>query len=295
MGFQPRARTPRDLGRRPGKNKIQTKLGKRRSGTDHRLEEEHVATLAEVSGRTLNSLSRLGDQRFAVAPFYEHYDRWMLNVQNVLFEFEANSAVTVDDEFREERSRILSDTELTLNDKRVREASSHETVRKLNHGLLDARSLLAQTDREYAAKISDIAGKREHAVKPVVTNLGRLRGELNRIAHMRAGFLRGISKKAKAEKTTETTQKLETTKEELTRIEKSFASDQEKLKDEYERRKQHILEEIAKYQKEIENIDAGMRADDSVDARHATCEALINALNLMLKRKQSAPKNVDES
>jgi len=295
MGFQPRARTPRDFGRRPGKNKIQTKLGKRRSGTDRRLEEEHVATLAEVSGRVLNSLSRLGDQRFAVAPFYEHYDRWLLNVRNVLSEFEANSAVTVDDKFREERSRILSDTELTLNDKRVREASNHETVRKLNHGLLDARSLLAQTDREYAARISDIAGKRERAVKPVVTNLGRLREELNRIAHMRAGFLRGTSKKAKAEKTTETTQKLDTTKEELTRIEKSFASDQEKLKKEYQRRKQNILEDIARYQKEIERIDTGIQADDSVDARHATCEALTNALNLMLQRKQSAPENVSES
>ncbi len=183
----------------------------------------------------------------------------------------------------------------TLNDKRIKEASNHEAVRKLNHALLDARSLLAQTDREYAAKISEMTGKRELAVKPVVKNLGRLRGELSRIVAMRAGFLRGISKKAKAEKTTEATRKLGTTKEELERIEKSFTAEQEKLRNEYERRKLQIVEQIAKYQKEIEKIDAGMQTDDSLDARHATCEALIGALNSLLLRKQSTPENVGES
>ena len=295
MGFQSRARTARDFGRRPGKNKPQTKPGKRRTDTEHRLEEEHFATPAEVAGRALNILSRLGDQRFGVAPFHEHYDRWLLNVRNVLSEFEANSAVTVDDRFKEERSRILSDIELTLNDKRIKEAANDETVRKLDRGLLNARSLLAQTDREYAAKMSEIARKRESVVKPVVTNLGRLRGELNRIARMRAGFLRGISKKTKAKKTTEAARTLDTTKKELARIEKSIASEQEKLKSEYDRRRRQIVEQIAKSQKEIEDIDAGMQTDYSLDARHAACDAMIKALNSLLQRRQSTPGNMSES
>jgi hypothetical protein len=295
MGYQARARAPRAFGRRPGKNKPQTKPGKRRTGTEHRFEEEHSATLAEVASRALNSLTRLGDQRFAVAPFHEHYGRWLLNVRNVLSEFEADSTVIIDDEFKEKRSHTLAGIELALNEKRIKEASGHESVRKLNRGLLDARSLLAQTDREYAVKISEIAGKREHAVKPVVTNLGRLREELNRIAHIRAGFLRGISRKAKEEKTTATARRLDTTKEELTRIEKSFATEQEKLKSENELRRRQIVEEIAKYQKEIENIDAGMQADDSLDARHAACEELTNALNVLLQRKQSTLENVGVS
>jgi DNA repair exonuclease SbcCD ATPase subunit len=295
MGFQPRARTPRDLGRRPGKSRPQSKRGKRRTGAEYRLEEEHTATPAEVASRTLNSLARLGHQRFAVAPFHDHYDRWLLSVQNVLSEFDMSSAVTIDERFKEEYSGILSDIELILNNRRIKEASNDEAARRLNRNLLDARSLLAHIDREYTARTNEIAAKREYAVKPVVTNLGRLRGELNRIVRMRAGFLRGISKKAKAEKATEATRELDSTKDELARIEQSFASEKKKLKSEYERRRQQNLEQIAKYQKEIENLDAGMQLDDSLDARHAACDKLISAVNSLLQRAQSAAETVSKS
>ena len=294
MGFQPRARTPRDFGRRPGRNKSQTKPGKRQTGGENRLEEEHVATPKEIADKTLNSLSRLGSQRFAVAPFHEHYDRWLLNVRNVLSEFEANPTVTVDDRFREENSRVLTDIDLALKDRRVKETSNDETVRRANRGLLDAKNLLARTEREYAVKMSEVAGKREHAIKPIVTNLGRVREELNRIVRMRAGFLRGISKKTKAEKTTETTKKLDSTKNVLAKIEQSFASEQQKLQSEYERRRRQILEQIADYQKEIEKLEAGMQADDALDARQAACNALINSVNSLLQRTLSTQEDLSK-
>ena len=291
MGFQSRARTPRDFGRRPGRNKSQTKPGKRQTGGENRLEEEHVATLTEIVDKTLNSLNRLGSQRFAVAPFHEHYDRWLLNVRNVLSEFEANSAVTVDDRFREESSQVLSDIDTALKDRRVKETSNDEAVRRANRSLLDAKSLLAIADREHAVKMNEIAGKREHAIKPVVTNLGRVREEVNRIVRMRAGFLRGISKKAKMQKTTEATKKLDSTKKELAKIEQSFASGQQKLQIEYERSRRQILEQTTNYQKEIERLEAGMQADDALDARQAACNALITAVNLLLQRTSSTQEN----
>jgi DNA mismatch repair ATPase MutS len=294
MGFQPRARTPRDFGRRPGRNKSKTKPGKHETGSNYRLEEEHTLTFAEIVDRALNILSRLGNQRFAVGPFYEHYDRWMLSVRNVLSEFEASSAAAVDDSFKEECSRVLSEIESTLDDRRAKETSNGEAVREVNRNLLDIRSLLAQTEREYAAKMSDIAAKREHAIKPVATNLGRLRQELGRISRMRAGFLREISKRAKAQKATEATQKLDTTKRELATIEQSFAAEQKRLRDEHERRRRQILKQLANHQKEIENLESGIKADDALDARHAACDALVNAVNSLVQRMQSAPETVSK-
>ena len=295
MGFQQRARTPRDLGRRPGKNKPQTKLGKRRTGVEYRFEQEHVTTITEVASRTLNSLSRLGNQRFAVAPFCDHYDRWLLNLRNVLSDFETSFAVTVDDRFKEERLRALSSIELALSDRRAKETSNDEAVRRLNRSLLDVKSLLAQTDREYATRINEIASERERAVKPVVTNLGKLRRELNRIVQMRAGFLRGISKKTKAEKTTETTRRLDSTKEELARIEQSFASEEKKLRSEYEHRRRQMLDQIANYQKEAEYLGAGMQEDDSIAPRRTACDELVNAVNSLLQRTQSTPESAGKS
>ena len=290
MGFQSRARTPRDFGRRPRRSKSKSKPGKHGTAGAYRLEEEHTLTAAEIVDRTLNSLSRLGNQRFAVAPFHEHYDRWLLSVRNVISELEASSAVTVDDHFKDECSRVLSDIELTLKDRRAKEASNDEAARIVNRNLLDAKSLLAQTEREYAVKMNEIAAKREHTIKPVATNLGRLRQELSRISRMRAGFLRGISKKVKAQKTTEATQKLDTTKRKLATIEQSFATEQKKRQVEHERRRRQILEQIANYQKEIANLESGPKVDDALDVRNATCDALVNAVNSLLQRTQSVPE-----
>ena len=218
----------------------------------------------------------------------------MLSVRNVLSEFEASSAAAVDDSFKEECSRVLSEIESTLDDRRAKEASNDEAVREVNRNLLDIRSLLAQTEREYAAKMSDIAAKKEHAIKPVATNLGRLRQELGRISRMRAGFLRGISKKAKAQKTTEAAQKLDTTKRELATIEQSFAAEQKKLQDEHERRRRQILKQLANHQKEIENLESGTKVDDALDVRHAACDALINAMNSLVQRIHAAPGTMSE-
>jgi DNA mismatch repair ATPase MutS len=141
----------------------------------------------------------------------------------------------------------------------------------------------------------DIAAKREHAVNPIATNLGKLRQELSRISRMRAGFLRGISKKAKAQKTTEATQKLDTTKRELATMEQSFAAEQRRLRHEHERRKRQFLEQLANYQKEIDNLESGIKADDALDARHMACDTLINAVNSFVQRTRSASETVSKS
>lgn len=259
------------------------------------MEEEHVPTSKEVVDRTLNSLSRLGSQRFAVAPFHEHFNRWLLSLRTVLSEFESSPALAVDDMFAKECSQVLSDIELALKERRVKEASRDEAIRESNQNLLDARTLLSQTEREYTAKARELAASKEQAVKTVATRLGKLRDELNRIVNIRAGFLRGISKRAKAQKEAEASQRLDSTKSELAKIERSFATEQQKLQQEYKERKRRILEQIANYEKEIENLEAGSQVDDALDARRAVCDALINAVNAFLQRTQATPETTSPS
>jgi chromosome segregation ATPase len=259
------------------------------------MEEKHVPTSKEVVDKTLNSLSRLGSQRFAVAPFYEHFDRWLLSLRTVVSEFESSPAVTADDQFAKECSQALSDIELALKERRVKEASRDEAIRKSSQNLLDARSLLAQSEREYAAKAKELAASKEQAVKTVASRVGKLRGELNRIVKIRAGFLRSISKKTKAQKEAETSQRLDSTKSELAKIERSFVTEQEKLQEEYKRRKRQILEQIANNEKEIENLEAGSQVDDALDARRAGCDALMNAVNAFLQRTQATSETTSPS
>lgn len=286
MTFQPRTRTPRTFGRRREKTKPKAKSGKQPSVGGHRLVEEHVPTSKEVVDRSLNMLHHLGSQRFAVAPFYDHFDRWLLSLRTVVTEFESSPAIDVDDQFHEESSQMLSEIELALEERRLNEASRQEDIRKVNQSLLEARSFLAQAERQYAAKMKEIADRKERAIKPVAGRVGKLREELNRIVRMRAGFLWGISKKAKAQKEVETTQRLETTRRELENVEQSFVIEQATLRDEYKKRRQQLLEQISSHQKELDKLGSDPRVDDAIEIRRAACDALIGAVNTFLERSK---------
>jgi DNA repair exonuclease SbcCD ATPase subunit len=283
MSFQPRARTQRDRGLRPEKLKPKARSAGR-AGATHQFAEEHVPTPQEIVERTLNVVRSLGNQRFAVAPFYEHFDRWLLSLKSVLSEFESSPRITLDEQFSKERSQIVSDIESSLKERRLEEASRQEAIRESNRTLIEARSLLAQIEREHAAKAKDITRQRELAVKSVAGRMTKFRDELNRIVRMRAGFLRSISKKTKAQKQAEATGRLDSAKKELADVEKSFAAEQKKAEEVYRRRKQQILEQITRREREIEGLETSIQEDDAVDVRRKTCEALTNAIEELLQR-----------
>lgn len=295
MGYQPRTRTPRNFARRHEKARLKTKSEKQRLPSRYEFEEEHVSTFKEVAERTLNSLRHLGSQRFAVAPYYDHFDRWLMSLRAVLSEFESSPAVTVDDQFARESSQVVSDIELALKERRLKEISREEAIRKNELSLLEAKSLLARTEREYSVKMKQMAGERDLTVKSVATNVGKLIEELDRIVITRAGFLRGISKKAKAQKTAEASHKLDSTKRELAKIERSFASEEEKSREEHKRRKQQILEEITNHQKQISNLEARLQIDDALEIRCNACDALISALDGLIRRIEPASETTSLS
>ena len=293
MGYR-RARTRRGFGRESEKTRPKTKTEKQQSSSAYTFIEEHVQTFNEVVDRTLNSVRRLGSQRFALAPFHEHFDRWLLNLRIVLSEFDSNPSVKVDDQFVKESSQALSDIDSALKEKRLKEVSFEESVRRVNQKLLDSRNLLAQAEREYASKTREITDRKEHAVRPVASKLGTLKEELNRMVRMRSSFLRNVLKVG-VQKETEATQRLDFTKKELATIEHSFTAEQEQLQDKYKRRRQQLLEQIADHQREIESLEANSPINDAVEERQAACDALINALNTLLQRTGEASKTASSS
>jgi len=293
MGYR-RARTRRGFGRESERTRPKTKAEKQQSSSPYPFIEEHVQTFNEAVDRTLNNLRRLGSQRFALAPFHEHFDRWLLNLRIVLSEFDSNPSVKVDDQFVKESSQALSDIDLALKEKRLKEASFEESVQRVNQKLLGSRNLLAQAEREYASKTREIADRRERAVKPVASKLGTLKEELNRMVRMRSSFLRNVLKVG-AQKETEATQRLVSTKRELATIAHSFTAEQERLQDEYTIRRQQLLEQIADHQREKESLEASSQINDAVEERQAACDVLINALNTLLQRTGESSKTASSS
>jgi hypothetical protein len=283
MAYQSRVRSPGSSGRGRGvprrkKAKARAKRQKHRSSGSHIWDENRVPTSEEVVDRTLNRLRNLGSQRFAVSPFSEYFGRWLGNLRDVLSEFESSQTISADDQFLKERSQILSDVELPFEEIRRNEASREEAVKSLS----DNRILLERIEEENASRTREMERLKDGEIKRLSSNIDGLREEVNRIARMKTGIFRGISEKARAQKEAEATERLNSGERELALAVQHFAAEQERVREEYERRKRPVIEQIQDLQKEIEKQEI----DGSVEARRAACEALVNAVNALLQRKE---------
>jgi cytochrome c556 len=85
---------------------------------------------------------------------------------------------------------------------------------------------------------------------------------------------------ASAEKLAKTTSDLEAAKAELEVKLQSFAAEQEKLHDSYEKHKQELNQKSDQLHKELEKLET----DTSTTARQTACNTTVEAINNLLKR-----------
>lgn len=286
MGYQRRASGPRNSGRGrgiPRHEKAKAKKQKHRLGIDYVPYQDHAATSGEVVERTLRSLRNLGKQVFAISPFSEHFGRWLVDVRVVLSEFESSLDVAPDDPFFKERSQILSNVERQFEERRRREASADKAARSL----ADNRALLKRMEDGYSAEKKAMEERKASEVKRLSSNVNCLREEADRIGRMKTSIFRGVSKKAKMQKEAEAAQRLSQAEKELSLAVQDFAAQQKRLKAQYEKRKQPVIEQIGAEQTDVEEREI----DHSLEARQAACEALVNAVTALVQRKGSSSQS----
>jgi len=200
-----------------------------------------------------------------------------LRLKSVLSEFESNRALNVDEEFVKESSQVIADVELKLAERRCEEAVLEKATRRL----ADQNHLLVQIDTEYASATHKLASKRNSEIQRLTRRVHDFEEELEETRLTKASIFSPFARRARSHKTAEVGRKLDAAKSELKSVVKAFEVEQEKLHDEYEKRKQVVIEKVRSLEKEVEKLET----DGSLEARRAACEALVNAVNALLQRK----------
>ncbi len=280
MGYRSQSSSPKSTGRgrqKPRREKKKTRGKKRRSSGKYLLEEENAPTSEEVVEKTLSRLHSLGNQTFAVFPFSAYFEDWLVNLKDVLVAFESSPSVSVDEQFVKARSQILATVERELEERRRKETSLEESIKNLS----DNKILLERIEEEYATRTREIEERKNSEIPPLQENISAFKNELDDLAKVKAGFFRAMSKKEKAQKEAEATQKLNAAQSELESAMQNFAEAQETIRSNYAKKKQLITEQIEKLQKEVE----GPEVDDSLEARRAACEALVNSVNALQRAR----------
>ncbi len=277
MSFRPQTGGRRSAARQYSRSahEKKTKEKKQRSSGKY-FEEETEISAKEVVEKTLGIFSRLGNQIFALSPFSQYFDDWLVNLRQTVSEFESNPVITADEQFVKERSQIFLDVEGALAEKRIQESNLTGEAKEL----ADNNHLLVETDKEYAEKTRELSNKRNCDVQRLTHIIGELEDELANQEEIRISFFKPIARRKAAEKLALTRQELKSTKNGLEVALQSFTAEQEKQHDNYEKKKQDIAERVDALHKELEKLEV----DISVEARQTACNALINAVNTLFHR-----------
>lgn len=282
MSFRPQTSARRSAGKQFSKSAHdkKTKEKKQRSGAKYLQEETPKVSAQEVAERTLNGLGKLGNQIFALSPFSQYFDDWLVNLRQIISEFESNPAITTDEQFVKERVQIFLDVEGALAEKRLQESNLTAEAK----ALADNNHLIVEADKEYAEQTRERSIKRNAEVQRLSSKIRELEDQLATQQEVKISFYKINAKRKAAEQLAQTTQNLKATKNELEVTLQTFTAEQEKLHDSYEKRKQELSENSDRLHRELEKLET----DTSTTARQTACNALANAINELIKRAPPA-------
>jgi hypothetical protein len=280
MSFRPQTGARRNAARQFSKSAHDKKAKeKKQRGAGKYFEEQPEVSQKEVVEKTLNNLNRLGHQVFALSPFSQYYDDWLVTLRQIVSEFESSPAVTADEQFTKERAQIFLDVEATLAEIRLQESTISAEAKELaenNHHLVE-------TDKEYAEKTRELNNKRNSEIQRLTNKIGDLENDINTQEQIKISFFKPMARSKAREKLSQTRRDLKSAKNELEVMLQTYNVEQEKLHDNYEKKKEEITYVVERLQKELEKLEI----DNSVGARQAACTALSNSISVLQSRVQS--------
>ena len=284
MSFRPQTGSRRSSGKQFSKSSHEKKAKekKQRAGAKYLMDETPEFSAMEVAQRTIGSLGKLGNQIFALSPFSQYYDEWLVTLRQVVSEFESNPTILVDDAFTKTRAQIFLDVEAALADNRLKEnnlTAEAKALAGVNHQIVEADKAYAETTRERS-------NKRNSEVQRLSSKIRDLEDQLAIQQQVKFSFYKFSAKRKAAQELAATTQNLKAAKNELEVTLQTFTAEQEKLHDNYEKQKQDLNEESDRLHKELEKLET----DTSTEARQIACSALSKTVDDLLKRTPTPPK-----
>lgn len=281
MSFRSQTGSRRSSGEKFQKSKhskAKAKERKTKSGKNYLQEEAPMPSLKDVEEKIVANLNRLGNQTFALSPFSHYFDDWLMNLKRVVSEFESNPNVNADDLFVKEQSQIFVDVERSLADNRLQEAS----ISRATSALAENNHRLADLDAEYAAKNRELDRKRNLDIQIITHKIHDLEIESSIQKGKATKGFNPFAKKTAAQKLAQINQDLTTAKKELEVTLQNFTIEQEKLHDDYEKKKQEVAAKVEIFQKEVEKLET----DNSLSARQAACNEVVAAIKALIQRTQ---------
>jgi chromosome segregation ATPase len=243
------------------------------------FEETPQFSSKQITDKTLVALKRLGNQVFALSPFSQYFDDWIVNLGQVVTEFETNPAIKADEQFQRDRTQIFKEVEDALAENELAESS----LTSESKALTDNNNKIVDADKEYSRKTRELSNKRNSELQRLNGKIRELEDDIALQQQTKFSFFKFGDKKRAAEKLAQTSQNLTATKNELETATQDFKAEQDKIHDNYNKLKQELNEVSDRLHTQLERLET----DTSILARQTACNALAQAVNNLSTRSSA--------
>jgi chaperonin cofactor prefoldin len=273
---------------------------KKPSSTEKREERETSAFYQErepldplqVSSKASNALEHLGNQRFALPPFSEHFQRWMKDVRVILAEFETDLPA-VDQAYHETVERTLTNAQDAFGKRIDAENNVSEETSTLQQELTACGVELSKLEHEYRARAHEVRRGYERSAE-------KLRGEMDSLDKDRSNLLRRgptlferIFRRPDT-RLEESASALQSKKAALGNKKATLNRDLDNLRADYESNSKQLTVRREALRAKLAEV-RGNTLDDALEIRRLACQELCRAMAEAVSRLlgQHAPPNAE--
>ncbi len=279
--------------RRPTTKKLSAKEKReqREESLPYYQEPEQVDP-SEVVAKTLNALEHLGNQRFGLPPYSEHYRRWVKDMKALLEEFETQLQNAADQQYRETVDKSLAFVKEEFDRRMAVEAENSVQISSLQKRLDVIGIELSKLEHEYKIGVNEFKKRNEKTA-------AKLRGEIDTLDKKRLQMIRKkpslferLFKKPDL-KLESNTSVLRSKKEKLSESREGLKAELTRMRAEYEKKRRQLTVEQEELRTKLARFKEGT-SDETLERRRQVCQELRRAIIETVERTtKHAPQDVD--
>jgi len=281
MTFEPRMRGRRFL--RPALKKS-SKREKQTSNARSYLQTE-TADPSRMTSGVLNAIDHLGNQRFMLPPFADHFERWLKDLQSLLKEFETQVPQIADESLRKEIGESMRDIQLILAERSKAENAQSHVSNLLQQQLARGEAELAQFEHTYRVQTHEVRKEYERNSQKIHDEIDQLDRRRIEILRKNANIFRRIFRK-QDNAIAGTNIALDSRRSKLRDSERNLQDELMKRQEEYATRRQKLITEIDALRQKVREA-AMIAEDDAMEKRQEICQRIHTAIASASQRNQT--------
>jgi len=280
-------------GRRFGRPGAKKKVAKERRGLQENSRfyvESSPVDLNQIRSVTVNSLEHLGNQRFALPPYSEHFQRWIKDVTTLLGDFEMKLPEPIEQQLKERIGKTLSEIEIALKELTATETDVSGRLSDTQQQMAACESEESRLESDYKTRTHQTRRRHEQSFERLRREIEALEQERLKRLHARPRFFQKIFHRSETN-LEDKADSLRSKKTALADGRQALTRELELLRIEHETRRNELTEQLSILRAKLEESKKS-KLDDALDIRKAACEQLRievdEAVDVVLKQQSSA-------